>query len=67
MAPTVSETLTMKLHPLVARNREAILRTAAHHGARNGRVFGSFARGDARACALRTELRERVLAEAVPL
>lgn len=96
----------MELHPLIARNRDAILRTAARHGARNVRVFGSFARGEAgtdsdvdvlidagaettawfpgglvadleellarrvdvvEACALRQELRDRILAEAVPL
>ena len=33
----------------IDRNREAILRIAAQHGARNVRVFGSVARGDDRA------------------
>jgi uncharacterized protein with HEPN domain len=32
----------------VRENREAILRIAAHHGARNVRLFGSVVRGDAR-------------------
>ena len=33
---------------LLTSNREEILRIAAKHGARNVRVFGSFARGEAR-------------------
>ena len=33
---------------LVKHKREAILRLAAKHGARNMRVFGSMARGEAR-------------------
>ena len=36
----------MTLEELRAGNREAILRLAAEHGARNVRVFGSVARGD---------------------
>ena len=32
----------------IDRNREEILRIAAHHGARNVRVFGSVARGEDR-------------------
>ncbi len=32
----------------VEQNREAILRIAAHHGARNVRLFGSVARGNDR-------------------
>jgi predicted nucleotidyltransferase len=34
---------------LVQQRRDEILRIAAEHGARNVRVFGSFARGEARA------------------
>jgi len=34
-------------HELLASKREDILRTAAKHGARNVRVFGSVARGEA--------------------
>ncbi len=34
---------------LIRAHRDEILRIAARHGVRNIRVFGSFARGDARA------------------
>ncbi|MCX6349285.1 MAG: nucleotidyltransferase family protein [Candidatus Aureabacteria bacterium] len=37
----------MKLLEVVRARREEILRLAARHGARNVRVFGSAARGDA--------------------
>ncbi len=37
----------MKAGELVKENRSDILRIAARHGARNLRVFGSVARGDA--------------------
>ncbi len=37
----------MKAAELVKENRSDILRIAARHGARNLRVFGSVARGDA--------------------
>ena len=37
----------MATDDLVERNREQILRVCAEHGALNGRVFGSFARGEA--------------------
>ncbi|MBZ5623879.1 MAG: nucleotidyltransferase domain-containing protein [Acidobacteriia bacterium] len=36
----------MTLQELRDRNRDEILRAAAHRGARNVRVFGSVARGD---------------------
>ncbi|NBC16870.1 MAG: nucleotidyltransferase [Bacteroidetes bacterium] len=35
------------MDPLITTNRDAIRRIATHHGARNVRVFGSRARGDA--------------------
>lgn len=38
----------MGIDEILGRNREAILQIAADHGARNVRVFGSAARGDAR-------------------
>lgn len=38
----------MGFDELLGRHREAILALAAKHGARNVRVFGSMARGDAR-------------------
>jgi predicted nucleotidyltransferase len=38
----------METSGLLERNREEILRICADHGARNIRVFGSFARGRAR-------------------
>jgi len=38
----------METSGLLERNREEILRICADHGARNIRVFGSFARGQAR-------------------
>ena len=38
----------MDIPTLLAENREEILRAAARHGARNVRIFGSVARGDAR-------------------
>src|SRR5947207_4487379 len=38
-----------KMDPMIHTNRSAILRIAASHGAGNVRVFGSRARGDARA------------------
>ncbi|MBI2345620.1 MAG: nucleotidyltransferase family protein [Deltaproteobacteria bacterium] len=38
----------MSLMELVKTKRDEILRLAAHHGARNVRVFGSVARGEAR-------------------
>ena len=37
----------MAVDDLIATHREDILRICAKHGARNVRVFGSFARGDA--------------------
>ena len=37
----------MALEELLKQKREEILRIAARHGARNVRVFGSVARGDA--------------------
>ncbi len=37
----------MALDQFLATNREEILRICAKHGARNVRVFGSFARGEA--------------------
>ena len=37
----------MNLQELLAEKRAAILETAARHGARNVRVFGSVARGEA--------------------
>ena len=37
----------MSMDPLLENNREEILRICANHGARNVRVFGSFARGSA--------------------
>ena len=37
----------MAVDDLIANHREDILRICAKHGARNVRVFGSFARGDA--------------------
>ena len=38
----------MSADELLKENREEILRTASKHGARNVRVFGSVARGEAR-------------------
>ena len=38
----------MSLTELLKEKREEILRIAAQHGARNVRVFGSLARGEAR-------------------
>lgn len=38
----------MVADPTLRRHREAILNVAVRHGARNVRVFGSVARGDAR-------------------
>ena len=38
----------MALDQFLAANRDEILRICARHGARNVRVFGSFARGEAR-------------------
>ena len=38
----------MVLDPLLAANRDEILRLCSKHGALNVRVFGSFARGEAR-------------------
>lgn len=38
----------MDMRQLVQSKREDILRIAAEHGARNVRIFGSVARGDAR-------------------
>lgn len=37
----------MRLDQLLKEKREEILRTAARHGARNVRIFGSVARGEA--------------------
>ena len=37
----------MTTEQLVKRKREEILRVSARHGARNVRIFGSFARGEA--------------------
>jgi predicted nucleotidyltransferase len=39
----------MGIEELIGRRREEILRIAGQHGARNVRVFGSVARGDAKA------------------
>ncbi|MFI5385396.1 MAG: nucleotidyltransferase family protein [Fimbriimonadales bacterium] len=36
------------MHALIDRHRDEILDLAARHGATNVRVFGSFARGEAR-------------------
>jgi uncharacterized protein len=38
----------MGINEVLKEKREAILRTASKHGARNVRVFGSVARGEAR-------------------
>ena len=38
----------MSVDPIIRSNREAIHRIAEKHGARNVRVFGSVARGEAR-------------------
>jgi predicted nucleotidyltransferase len=38
----------MEIEELIGRRREDILRIAHHHGARNVRVFGSIARGEAK-------------------
>jgi predicted nucleotidyltransferase len=35
------------MHSLIVKNRQQILDLAARHGARNVRIFGSMARGDA--------------------
>ncbi len=35
------------IHEILSRNRDEILRLAARHGARNVRIFGSIARGEA--------------------
>jgi predicted nucleotidyltransferase len=35
------------MEPLLAADRDAVLAIAERHGARNVRVFGSFARGEA--------------------
>lgn len=35
------------MHPLLENNRERMLELARRHGAKNLRVFGSMARGDA--------------------
>jgi hypothetical protein len=56
----------------IRRRRADILRLTERHGARNVRVFGSVARGEARsgsatAASLKDRVRPRVLAEAVPL
>lgn len=40
---------TVGIEEILGERRSDILRIAAHHGARNVRVFGSVARGDARA------------------
>ena len=40
---------TMSPRELIAVHREEILKLAAQHGARNIRIFGSAARGEARA------------------
>lgn len=45
----VSSAPTPPLHPLLQQHREAILRLACRHGVERVRVFGSFARGEARA------------------
>jgi len=37
----------MNLDEIINKKRQDILRLAAHHGARNVRLFGSIARGDA--------------------
>ena len=39
--------ISMGIDELIKGRREAIIRAAEEHGARNVRVFGSFARGDA--------------------
>jgi predicted nucleotidyltransferase len=38
----------VKLHPIIAEHRAAILCLAERHGARSVRLFGSFARGQTR-------------------
>lgn len=46
--PAFGVTITYAtMEALLAANRDAILAIAERHGARNVRVFGSFARGDA--------------------
>lgn len=42
------DTQPMNLDELIRSNRDVIHHIAATHGARNVRVFGSFARGEAR-------------------
>jgi hypothetical protein len=39
--------LIMEIERLICENREEILRIAGRHGAKNLRLFGSMARGDA--------------------
>ena len=61
----------MSASDLLAANRESIIRLANLHGARNVRVFGSVARGDATEASdvdLLVEMEEgKSLAEALPL
>jgi predicted nucleotidyltransferase len=46
--PAVEVTIAyVTMEPLLAANRDAILAIAERHGARDVRVFGSFARGEA--------------------
>ena len=46
--PAVEVTIAyVTMEPLLAANRDAILAIAERHGAREVRVFGSFARGEA--------------------
>jgi uncharacterized protein len=40
--------ISMNLYDLLRTRREEIIRVAAQHGARNVRIFGSVARGEAR-------------------
>lgn len=46
----------MGIEDLLQGKREEILRLAAHHGAENLRVFGSVARGEAKAEVMWTSL-----------
>ena len=67
----------MTLDELRATKRDAIMAIAAKHRVSGIRLFGSFARGEARndgrlvivaeECALHKPIRDQVLKEAVPL
>lgn len=61
---------TMTVDELLKARRDAILESAARHGAHNVRVFGSVARGEADVVSergLKPRMRRRVLQEAVAL